>query len=200
MLLLLSESWLLIALRGLAFLAFGLVVANSAADSPQALTVQIGLLALADGAIHVILGARFRPLVDGWWLEALRGAVALALGSAILLLPQVVAADLSGWLLAGAAIATLLEIAVGLGLRNPLGPERLFLLTGGSFALLAALVFGSPSSVALGTVGLLRGASILLGLVQAGLALRLRTLTLRSRASRPFLVRRIRERRLAASR
>lgn len=200
MLLLLSESWFLIGLRGLAFVAFGLIVASSAGDSSRTLTELIGLLALADGSIHAILGVRFRRLVDGWWLEALRGAVALVLGGVILFWPGLVANDLFGWLVAGTSLATLLEIAVGLGLGNPLGPERLFLLTGGSFALLAALLFGSPSSVALGTVGFLRGASILLGLIQTALALRLRTLTLRSRASRRFLIRHIQERRLAASR
>ena len=75
MLLLLSESWLLIGLRGLAFLAFGAAVALSSEHSYPALAERIGLLALADGVIHVILGARFRQLVDAWWLEALRGAV-----------------------------------------------------------------------------------------------------------------------------
>lgn len=200
MLLLLSESWLLVALRGLAFLAFGLAVASAGAGSSRTLAELVGLLALADGSIHAILGARFRRFVAGWWIEALRGVVALVLGAVVLLWPALVAVDLFGWLVAGAALATLLEIAVGLGLRNPLGPERLFLLTGGSFALLAALLLGSTSSAALGTVGLLRGASILLGLIQAGLALRLRTLTLRTRHSRSSFVRLVQEGRFAAPR
>lgn len=200
MLLLLSESWLLIGLRGLVFLVFGVAVALSSAQSYPALAGWIGLLALADGAIHAVLGARFRRLVDAWWLEALRAAVTLFLGAGVLLAPTLVAANLFGWLVTGTLLATLLEIAVGLGVRNPLGPERVFLLTGGGFVLLAVLLFGSPWPVALSAVGLVRGASILLGLVQAGLAWRLRTLTLQSRESRTFLLRLLRERRLAASR
>jgi uncharacterized membrane protein HdeD (DUF308 family) len=201
MLLLLSESWLLIGLRGLVFLAFGAAVALSSADSYPALAERIGLLALADGAIHAVLGARFRRLVDAWWLEALRGAVTLLLGAGLLLSPSLVAANLFGWLVTGTLLATLLEIAVGLGVRNPLGPERVFLLTGGGSVLIGVLLFGSPWwPVALSVVGLVRGASILLGLVQAGLAWRLRTLTLQSRESRTFLLRLLQERRLAASR
>jgi hypothetical protein len=138
--------------------------------------------------------------VDAWWLEALRASVTLLLGAGLLLAPSLVAANLLGWLVSGTLLATLLEIAVGLGVRNPLGPERVFLLTGGGFVLLAVLLFGSPWPVALGAVGLVRGASILLGLVQTGLAWRLRTLTLRSRESRTFLLRTLQERRLAAPR
>jgi uncharacterized membrane protein HdeD (DUF308 family) len=201
MLLLLSESWLLIGLRGLVFLVFGVAVALSSAESYPALAEWIGLLALADGAIHAVLGARFRRLVDAWWLEALRAAVTLFLGAGVFLAPTLVAANLFGWLVTGTLLATLLEIAVGLGVRNPLGPERVFLLTGGGSVLIGVLLFGSPWwPVALSVVGLVRGASILLGLVQAGLAWRLRTLTLQSRESRTFLLRLLQERRLAASR
>jgi uncharacterized membrane protein HdeD (DUF308 family) len=84
---LIVRRWTLVALRGLIAVLFGFVTATRSVASLAALVVAFALLALADGALDLVL-ARSRFLSGaGWRAAAVEGGIGVLVGVATLSQP-----------------------------------------------------------------------------------------------------------------
>ena len=74
------HHWWLFLLRGLAAIAFGLLVLMWPGATVVALTAFIAAYALVDGGVSVVSAFRLRPVFDRWWLLLAQGVISVAFG------------------------------------------------------------------------------------------------------------------------
>lgn len=82
-----AEKWWLQVLRGLMMILVGLLLIAYAAKSMAVLTTVMGLWALVEGCMVVLMALIMYREVDGWGLLFFQGILALALGLLLLALP-----------------------------------------------------------------------------------------------------------------
>lgn len=181
MLLVLSESWKMLACRGVAAMGFGVSALLWPDETAGVLVFLFGGFALVDGLVHGWFGSRIRDFAHRGWLASLRSTAGVVPGLITLLLPGSVLPELLRWIAGWTIVTGALEITEGLWLRREGHRERLLVLLGlQSVAIGGVLLF--RSSVA---VGLLAGYSVLVGFLLLVLAARLRTITRGVRHSHP---------------
>lgn len=188
MLLVLSESWKMLAYRGVAATGFGISALLWPDETAGVLVFLFGGFAFVDGLVHGWFGTRIRDFAHRGWLASLRSTAGVVPGLVALLLPGVVLPELLDWIAGWAVVTGALEITEGFWLRREGHRERLLLLLGlQSVTIGGVLIFRSSAATILGATGLLAGYSVPIGFLLLGLAARLRTLTRRVQNTHPKL-------------
>lgn len=180
-----APLWWLLALRGAAGVLFGV-----AALAWPLLTLELLLLVFAvyvfvDGAAALSAGlSRAGGRLD-WWPLAVEGALGLALGGAILLLPDRAAFRLlhliAGWALATGAC----EIVAAVRLRRYTPGETLLAGAGIASVVLGGLLLGWPKAAVIALTSVIGVYALAFGALLVALSLRLRRLARRAAAGRP---------------
>jgi len=75
-----SKNWWLYLLRGLAAIAFGILVFIWPTQGWSAMVILFGIFALLDGIVTLVTGIEFHKYFDGWWTLVLEGVVGIVIG------------------------------------------------------------------------------------------------------------------------
>ena len=110
-------NWLLL-LYALASIAFGVLAILRPAEMGEALLWLVALWLIVAGFARVVFAIMVRKVVNGEWLLALSGLLAIALGVLFLARPGVGLLTIAIWIAIGAIVYGLLQIAVAVRLRK----------------------------------------------------------------------------------
>ncbi len=171
-----SRSWWLLLLRGLAAIAFGVLIWLQPTISLAALVLLLGAYTTADGALGVWTAVSGRKLHDDWVILLLEGLVGIGIGVLTFLVPGITALALLFYIAIRAIGTGVLEIGVAVRLRKEFKGGWVLILAG-----LASMVFGSvliarPTVGALAVLGLISFYAVVFGGLLLVLAFKTRRL------------------------
>jgi len=110
-------NWLLLLYAAVS-IAFGVLAILRPVDMGEALLWLVALWLIVAGFARVVFAILVRKVVNGEWLLALSGLLAIALGVLFLARPGVGLLTIAIWIAVGAIVYGLLQIAVALRLRR----------------------------------------------------------------------------------
>jgi uncharacterized membrane protein HdeD (DUF308 family) len=176
MMVLMSRTWWIWALRGVAAVLFGLAAFIWPEITLTALVILYGAYALVDGLFSVFAAIAGRTAVRRWWALLLQGLSGVAIGVLAFVWPQITALALVFLIAARAFVVGLFEIVLAIWLRQELKIEWFLILSG-----IVSLVFGlalaiAPGAGALALLWLIAAFAILIGVLLILVAVRLRSL------------------------
>lgn len=170
------RSWGVFLLFGLAAIVFGVALLVWPDYSVLALVAAFGILALVDGAISLLSGARDDLALPRWLLVAY-GLLSIAFGVAALIWPQAMAVAML-WLLAlWLVLAGIARIVFAIQVRKLINGEWLLVLSGVLALLLGILFLARPDIGLLAVMVWIAIGALLYGVLQVIVALRLRART-----------------------
>jgi uncharacterized membrane protein HdeD (DUF308 family) len=174
----LARNWWMIGLRGVAAVAFGLLVLALPSSTMASLVLLFAAYVVADGIVAIFAGARAAHEVERWWTLMLEGTINLTVAGAVLVWLALAVVPLVPFAGAWALVTGALMLAAGHRLSSSHG--RWLLAFGGGvsagWGALAAVV--APSAADLGTAALwLMAYALLFGVTLLLLAWRLRART-----------------------
>ena len=172
----LSRHWWVLLLRGLAAIAFGVLVWLQPGGSLAVLILLFGAYAMADGILAVWTAIAGFDHNDHWGVLLLGGLVSIGVGVLTFLVPGLSALVLLFYIAAWAIAKGVLEIVAAIRLLRELEDEWLLILGG-----LASVVFGvslmaQPGRGAVALIWLIATYAIVFGVLLALLAFQVRTL------------------------
>jgi len=171
----LADGWLLVLLRGLVAILFGILTFAWPGITLMVLVLICGGLALTDG-IFAVFGATSRSL-GSWrtWWAILSGVAGIAAGLITFLWPGLTALVLLLYIGVWAIAHGVLDIIGAIQLRKEINNEWL-LAAGGLLSILFGLVvLLSPGSALVALIFVIGGYAIASGILLIVLALRLRS-------------------------
>lgn len=170
----LSRYWWMALLRGLLWIAFGVLIFAQPSISLVALVWMFGAFVLADGAVNAIQAVSGRREQDNWVLMLLVGLAGIAVGLLTLANPGVTALVLLFYIAAWAIVTGMLEIVAALRLRKEIEGELWLILGGLVSVAFGAFLMARPGEGALGVLWLIATFSIVFGATLVVLAIRAR--------------------------
>ena len=171
---LLSQSWWMLALRGVIALLFGVLALAWPGLTLLWLVVLFAAYALLVGVVSVIGAVRHRSSDGKWWLILLLGLVSIGAGVIAILSPDLTALVLVLVMGANALITGVLDIASAIRLRKAIQGEWLLILAGIASVVFGVLVLLFPGAGALALVWLISVYAIVTGVLLLVLAFRAR--------------------------
>ncbi len=170
----LSVSWWMLVVRGIAALIFGVLALAWPALTLFLLVAFFAAYVLVVGVLAIVAGLRNRR-EDGWWLLSLLGLVSLAAGILSLLYPGMTALVLVLVIGAGALITGIIDLIIAIRLRKEIRDEWFLGLAGVISILFGGFVLISPGAGALALVWLIALQSIATGVLFTVIGLRVRS-------------------------
>jgi uncharacterized membrane protein HdeD (DUF308 family) len=164
------HHWWLFLLRGLAAIAFGVLVLLSPGLTVVALTAFVAAYALVDGGVSVVSAFRLRPVFDRWWVLLIQGCISVAFGLLAFMNPALsllyVVISVSLWF----AFAGLAQFMLARA-QKAMGHSSTWAMIGAvlSFALAAAAVVYPRVAIA-GVVVLIAWFALAIGIAQVVVA------------------------------
>jgi uncharacterized membrane protein HdeD (DUF308 family) len=180
---LLMKSWWMLALRGVAGIAFGVLALMWPGVTLLVLVALFAAYALITGAVSVIGAIRNRASDDKWWIVLLLGLVSVAAGVGAVLLPGLTLLVLVLLMGVNALITGVLDIAIAIRLRKTIQREWLLVLAGVVSIVFGVLVFMFPAAGAFALVWMVSFYAMLSGILLLALGLRMRSLAKQSEAN-----------------
>ena len=182
----LAANWWMLALRGIAAIAFGIVTLVVPGVSLAALVFLFASYALVDGMLNVVAAFRGQPDDRPWWSLALEGLVSIGAASAAFLMPGVTTVMLVYVVAAWALITGALEIAAAVRLRRQIDGEWRMILGGIASLAFGTLLMLAPAMGALAMMLWIGGYALVFGGALLALAFRVRL----AKPERPVSLRR----------
>jgi uncharacterized membrane protein HdeD (DUF308 family) len=172
----LSRGWWLLLLRGLAALAFGVLIWLQPGISLGVLVLLFGAFAMADGVFGVWTAISGRKVHEDWLLLLLEGLLGIGVGVLTLVVPGITALVLLFYIAIWAIATGVLEVVVAVRLRKQIKGEWALILAG-----LASIGFGflmvtRPAAGALTVLWLIGAYAVMSGGLLVVLAFRMRKL------------------------
>ena len=162
-------------LRGLAAIAFGILIFTKPQTSLQVLVYLFGVYVLVEGILGVALAVQARNQLDSWGVLLLWGLLGVAVGVFAFLRPDSTALALL-FLIALWAIATgVLEIAAAVRLRELIKNEWVLILAGLASVAFGVWLIARPEMGALAVLSLIGAYAIVFGALIVILAFKLRS-------------------------
>ena len=172
----LSRTWWMLLLRGLAAIAFGVLAWLQPGISLAALVLLFGAYAMADGILGVWSAIAGFNGNEHWWVLLLAGLIGIAVGILTFLAPGVTALALLFYIAAWAVAKGVLEIVAAIRLRKEIEGEWLLVLGGLASVLFGMFLMARPGLGALSLTWLIAAYAILFGILLVLLAFKVRTL------------------------
>lgn len=172
---LISRSWWVILLRGLAAVAFGVIAFASPDISLLSLVFLYGVYAIADGVAALVAAYRSGGGNQRVWY-VLGGLVSIAAGVVAFVWPGLTAVTLVIVIGAWSIIRGITEIAAGIALRKQIRNEWLLILGGVVSILFGLALAAMPGAGALALLWWIAAWAIVFGLILVVWSLRLRKL------------------------
>lgn len=167
-------SWSTLALRGVLSLLFGFAVLLSPVMSLFILVLFFGADALIDGILAVVAAFRGSPSGRRWWAMLIEGILGIATGIFTFAWPGLTALLLLYVIAIWAIVTGIFEIIAALRLRKEIRGEWLLALRGVLAVLFGFILIANPGAGALTVVKVIGIFSIVLGVMNLILAMRLR--------------------------
>jgi uncharacterized membrane protein HdeD (DUF308 family) len=171
---LLSRKWWVLLLRGVAFIALGVIAMMWPGIPLASLVVLFAAFSLIDGAASVILGMRGEADGTVWWTMILLGVLALATGIVAFAWPSLTLLVLLSIIASFAILRGVFEIVAAIRLRKLIDDEWVLGLSGAASIIFGVLLFARPKAGLL-VIAIMIGAFMMaVGVMSVALALRLR--------------------------
>jgi len=170
----LSRSWWLLVLRGLAALAFGALTFAMPQISIASLVLVFGAYSMADGVLCLWTALAGPREHESWWLLLLGGLVGMGIGILTFMAPGVTALALVIYIAAWAIATGVLQIVAAIRLRLEIPGEWVLILAGLASVAFGALVMARPAAGALALLWLIGSYAILFGVLLLVLAFKAR--------------------------
>jgi uncharacterized membrane protein HdeD (DUF308 family) len=174
-----STSWWVLAVRGVAALAFGILALLWPGVTLLVLVALFAAHALVSGAMAIIGAIRHRS-EKNWWLTLLLGLVSVAVGLIAILNPGLTIFVLVLLVAAQAIVMGIFDIIAAIRLRKEIEREWVLVLTGAISIVFGGLVFLFPPAGALAMAYMVGFYALLIGALLLALAFRARAWAKRS--------------------
>lgn len=168
-----APRWWALVVRGLAAIAFGVLVIVAPGVSLLALVYLWGAYALADGVFNIVLAVRGARAVRGWGWFLFEGICSIAAGVVTFIWPGITALGLLFVIALWAIVTGVAEIVTATRLRRVLRGEWLLALSGVLSIAFGVVLFARPGAGALAVAWLIGAYAILFGGLLIGLGMRL---------------------------
>src|SRR5262245_17250423 len=170
----LSRSWWLLLLRGLAAIAFGVLTWFRPGISLAALVLLFGAYSLADGILATWTAIAGPKDHDDWWVLLLEGLLGLVIGILTFVVPGITALALLFYIAIWAIGTGVLEIVAAIRLRKIVQGEWLLILAGLASVVFGVLLIWQPGAGALAVLWLIASYAVLFGVLLLILAFKSR--------------------------
>ncbi len=171
---LLRRFWWILALRGVAALAFGVLAIALPAVTLLVLVWLFAAYAFITAAAYISAALANRQTDKGWWLLLVLGLVGVAAGGIAVFHPLITALVLVLLMGANALISGVLDIAIAVRLRKVITNEWMLILAGVISIAFGVLVFIFPGAGALAMVWMVSFYATFTGILLLALAFKLR--------------------------
>jgi uncharacterized membrane protein HdeD (DUF308 family) len=168
----LSLDWRSVGLRGLAAVAFGIVILAWPGLTVLALVFVFGIFVLVDGFAHLVAAFRGRQQESRGWL-IFEGLVAVGAGVITLVWPDITTLALLYIIGAWAVIMGVVRIFAAVQLRKEIPNEWLLGISGALSVIFGIILFVAPVSGALAITWLIGFYALFVGFLLLALAWRL---------------------------
>jgi len=168
----LAENWLLLLLRGIVTIAFGVLAFIWPGLSLLTLIFLWGAYAIADGvfALGAALSSKGGEIAPRWWL-ALIGLAGILAGLLAFVWPAITAQVLLVFIASWAILTGALQIWGAIQLRKEIEVEWMLVLSGLLSIALGVALLARPGVGALAVIWLIGSFAILVGCIYVSLAL-----------------------------
>lgn len=173
---LISRSWWLFALRGVAASIFGVVALISPAATVLALVLVFGVYAIIDRVLAIIAAFRMREVAKHWWVVLLEGLAGILAGIVAIVFPFATAVALLFLIAFWAIFTGIMEIIAAIQLRHEIDNEWSLILGGILSVILGIVLVVFPIVGALGLVWVIGIYAIFFGVLMLYLAFKVRGL------------------------
>jgi len=170
----LCRNWWVLLLRGLAAIAFGILVWVQPGISLEALVLLFGIYVLADGILGVWHAIAGRKQHEDWWVLLLWGLIGIGVGILTLLVPGVTALALLFYIAIWAIGKGVTEIVTAIRLRREITGELWLILGGLLSVVFGVLLMVQPGAGALALLWLIGAYAVIFGVLLVVLAFRVR--------------------------
>lgn len=171
----LSRYWWMTVLRGLFWILFGVVILARPGISLLSLTLALGIVIFADGALNVMNAFAGRKVHEDWWVLLLVGLTGIGIGALTFYSPQTTALALVFYVAIWAIATGLLQITAAIRLRRQLAGEVWWILAGIASVIFGVLLIVQPAAGALTLLWLFAVYAIAFGVLLVLLAFRVRS-------------------------
>ncbi len=168
-----ASRWWALVVRGLAAIAFGVLVIAAPGIGLLALVYLWGAYALADGVFNIVLAVRGARTVRGWGWFLFEGICSIAAGVVTVVWPGITALGLLVVIALWAIVTGVAEIVTATRLRRILRGEWLLALSGVLSIAFGVLLLARPGAGALAVAWLIGAYAILFGALLVGVGMRL---------------------------
>jgi uncharacterized membrane protein HdeD (DUF308 family) len=172
---LLTRSWWLLALQGVAAIAFGVLAIMWPGLTLLWLVALFAAYALLQGGAAIFASIRGRRSESKWWVVLLLGIVSVVAGVLAIFYPAITALMLILLMGANALVTGVLQLVVAVPLRRQIRREWLLVANGIISIIFGALVMLFPAGGALAMVWLVSFYAVLTGVLLLALAFRARS-------------------------
>jgi uncharacterized membrane protein HdeD (DUF308 family) len=176
MLAVVSRKWWVLLLRGLAFIALGVIAMMWPGIPLSALVVLFVVFSFIDGVGGVVLGLRGEPDGTVWWTMIFLGVLALATAIIAIAWPGLTLLILLSIIASFAIVRGVFEIIAAVKLRKVIDDEWVLGLSGAASILFGVMLFARPGAGLLVIAILIGAYMIAMGVLAVALSLRLRRL------------------------
>jgi uncharacterized membrane protein HdeD (DUF308 family) len=170
----LHRSWWLLLLRGLAAIAFGLLVWFRPGISLALLLLMFGVYTLVDGVLGIWAALAGRRDHEHWWVLLLVGLLGVVVGVLTFVAPGVTAMALLFYIALWAIGTGTLQIIAAVRLRKEIEGEWMLILAGLAAAVFGVVLIARPAIGVLTLLWLIASFSVLYGALLVVLAFRVR--------------------------
>jgi uncharacterized membrane protein HdeD (DUF308 family) len=170
------RSWWVLALRGIAGIAFAVLALMWPGLTLLTLVALFAAYALLGGIASVVGAIRHRRTEDDWWLPLLLGLVSIGAGIVAVMNPALTTLVLVLVIGANALVTGVLDIVAAIRLRKAIRGEWLLALSGLASIAFGAIVFFFPGAGAVTLVWLISAYAFVTGVLLLASALRARAL------------------------
>lgn len=161
----LSRNWWLLVLRGLAAIAFGILIFAKPGISLVVLVYLFGVYVLVEGILGVSLAVQARSTIDSWGVLLLWGLLGIAVGVLAFVRPDITALALLFYIALWAIATGVLEIAVAIRLREVLPNEWLLIIAGLLSVAFGVVLIARPDAGALAVLSLIGAYAVVFGVL-----------------------------------
>jgi uncharacterized membrane protein HdeD (DUF308 family) len=166
----------MILLRGLLWIATGVLVFARPGITLLSLTLFFGAAVFADGVVSVVSAISGRKEHEDWWVLLLSGVSGVAVGALLLVSSQTNPLAVLFYIALWAVAAGILQIVAAVRLRKEIEGEVWLGLSGLSSVLFGALLVVNPTGGALALLWLIGAYAITFGIALVMLSLRVHSL------------------------
>lgn len=172
---LLRRAWWMLALRGVAAIAFGALAFLWPGLTWIGLAALFIAYTLFGGALWIVLALHNRKTSNDWWMPLVLGLTAVGAGLLALFHPGITVLVLILLIGANALVGGVLELVMALRLRQALRNEWMLVLHAVASIAFGVLTFLFPTAGAYALIVMISAYAIATGILLLTLALRLRS-------------------------